>query len=83
MGAYYHTCPECGANLDPGERCDCRREQLLVTITLDDGDEISTRFNGSFEDVMRYYSPASLLNVGTGPRDAYKRITGLEIKRIS
>ena len=21
---YYHTCPLCGANLDPGERCDCR-----------------------------------------------------------
>ena len=20
---YYHTCPYCGANLDPGERCDC------------------------------------------------------------
>lgn len=20
---YYHTCPHCGANLDPGERCDC------------------------------------------------------------
>lgn len=19
---YYHTCPNCGANLDPGERCD-------------------------------------------------------------
>lgn len=22
--AYYWTCPECGSNLDPGERCDCR-----------------------------------------------------------
>ena len=20
---YYHTCPDCGANLDPDERCDC------------------------------------------------------------
>ena len=20
---YYHTCPHCGANLDPDERCDC------------------------------------------------------------
>lgn len=25
--SYYRTCPYCGANLDPGERCDCRREQ--------------------------------------------------------
>ncbi len=20
---YYHTCPHCGVNLDPDERCDC------------------------------------------------------------
>lgn len=25
--SYYHTCPICGANLDPGERCDCEREE--------------------------------------------------------
>lgn len=24
--AYYDTCPFCGANLDPGERCDCMSE---------------------------------------------------------
>ena len=23
MRAYYKTCPHCGANLDPGESCDC------------------------------------------------------------
>lgn len=22
--SYYRTCPNCGANLDPGERCDCQ-----------------------------------------------------------
>ena len=22
----YHVCPDCGAHLDPGERCDCHRE---------------------------------------------------------
>lgn len=21
--SYYHTCPDCGAHLDPGEPCDC------------------------------------------------------------
>lgn len=24
--AYYHVCPNCGCNLDPGETCDCKRE---------------------------------------------------------
>lgn len=24
--AYYNTCPLCGANLDPGEPCDCESE---------------------------------------------------------
>ncbi len=24
---YYWTCPYCGSNLDPGERCDCRDEK--------------------------------------------------------
>ena len=23
---YYRTCPDCGAHLDPGERCDCHDE---------------------------------------------------------
>ena len=25
--AYYNTCPACGCNLDPGERCDCENEK--------------------------------------------------------
>ena len=24
--SYYRTCPDCGANLDPDERCDCWKE---------------------------------------------------------
>lgn len=23
----YRTCPYCGANLDPGERCDCQDQE--------------------------------------------------------
>lgn len=26
--AYYKTCPNCGANLDPCERCDCMDNKL-------------------------------------------------------
>lgn len=25
--AFYKTCPRCGSNLDPGEQCDCEREE--------------------------------------------------------
>lgn len=25
--AYYRTCEFCGVHLDPGERCDCRKDQ--------------------------------------------------------
>lgn len=30
--AYYNTCPDCGALLDPGEKCDCIKlsEQLRM-----------------------------------------------------
>lgn len=33
----YRTCPDCGANLDPGEVCDCRKEKA-VTGGNDTGD---------------------------------------------
>lgn len=25
--AYFNICPNCGSNLDPGEKCDCEQEQ--------------------------------------------------------
>lgn len=31
--SYYRTCPHCGANLDPGEMCDCQiGAALLLTV---------------------------------------------------
>ncbi|MDO4302132.1 MAG: hypothetical protein Q4D26_12200 [Clostridia bacterium] len=35
--SYYNICKNCGANLDPGERCDCNRN--INTI----GDEVRER----------------------------------------
>lgn len=29
--AFYDTCPICGANLDPGERCDCQEKKEQET----------------------------------------------------
>ncbi len=27
MSNYFNTCPKCGSNLDPGERCDCEKSK--------------------------------------------------------
>lgn len=32
--SYYRTCPRCGANLDPGETCDC---QIGAALLLTEG----------------------------------------------
>lgn len=32
--AYYRVCPECGSNLDPGERCECVHERALFAHKL-------------------------------------------------
>ena len=34
---YYKTCPDCGAHLDPGERCDCREEEKAAVDTANIG----------------------------------------------
>ena len=33
---YYHTCPCRGANLDPGERCDCEESKDMVEYEKED-----------------------------------------------
>ena len=35
--AYFNTCPNCGSNLDPGEKCDCRsmerkRQEIMAQM---------------------------------------------------
>ena len=30
--SYYKTCPHCGANLDPGEQCDCLEVEARVLV---------------------------------------------------
>ena len=35
--AYYKTCPECGAALDPGEICDCKEKAALDAANIRGG----------------------------------------------
>lgn len=30
---YYETCPDCGAHLDPGERCDCQPRSQFLSVS--------------------------------------------------
>ena len=49
--SYYWTCPHCGANLDPGEKCDCRQVSLKDTdnyksVERGDDNNVSTSHEG-------------------------------------
>lgn len=35
VNGLYWTCPECGANLDHGEKCDCQRRQKRMEDVYD------------------------------------------------
>lgn len=35
--SYYTTCPDCGAHLDPGEVCECKKEAALGATNTGDG----------------------------------------------
>lgn len=36
MNTYFRTCPDCGAHLDPGEHCDCQKEDTDARRGADD-----------------------------------------------
>ena len=48
--SYYTTCPKCGANLDPGEKCTCTTE----------------RVRESYEASSRYYPVDGYIKSKTG-----------------
>lgn len=46
--SYYRICPNCGANLDPGERCDCYQEDkktAVIAATNDGGEMVEKATN--------------------------------------
>lgn len=64
MGRYFKTCEECGASLDPGERCDCAAEKenaassdatlkaaqkKISTINIADSAEVVKTHGGGFQ----------------------------------
>ena len=56
---HYYTCPHCGSNLDPGERCDCtkheRRPNMKRRYYLNERDVATLILvNISLDDVLSY-----------------------------
>lgn len=47
---YYQTCPYCGANLDPGERCDCDEQATDTQPGPEDVTEKCERTNTQKEN---------------------------------
>lgn len=43
--AYYNTCPECGALLDPCEVCDCKKDAAPGAATTENGKNVNTDIN--------------------------------------
>ena len=60
--SYYHTCPDCKANLDPGEQCDCKKTKQPVSDRLiiaydnaENGDiPVSRKIDGTIYIINRY-----------------------------
>lgn len=62
--AYYRTCPICGGNLDPQERCTCqaRSEQLRKKFKL-----LTTATDSGQIEIGGLYEHKSAGNIGAMP----------------
>ena len=62
MSKFYIQCPSCGANLDPGEKCECRtykaqkQKMLMVFYNL-------LRLSRFYEVIFRMLSFCILINL--------------------
>lgn len=75
MAKFYNTCLDCGANLDPGEHCDCReaKEPIkqpvsdLLTIAFDNAQNeycpvltIGRRIGNQIQIIKSYYNSEAM-----------------------
>lgn len=72
--SYYKTCPDCGANLDPGERCDCQ----VDVSQLIQNDPLIKRLFEIEADLSRLIKTVSELRVDRA--EAYLKLYGHESK---
>lgn len=86
---YYDTCPDCGANLDPGERCDCQPRTPSPFMSVND---VAERWSVSTDlvyglirngDLAAMKVAGTTWRVPTGAVIAYEQdqLTGRSVKR--
>ena len=72
--SFYKTCPHCGANLDPGESCDCTISQVCTEaravfpelFTGRTDREIVNEITGVVRRAEMKNAPADAANTGEG-----------------
>lgn len=64
--AFYRICPDCGAYLDPGERCSCHEECLIEMERKEKKKQLICRKNGE----RRKKWPASTGSIGGKDADS-------------
>lgn len=57
---YFKTCPNCGATLDPGESCTCKKVKPILELTPD---ECREEVNAEVADIERVFVLQSILKV--------------------
>ena len=55
MSNYYVTCQNCGANLDPGEHCDCERSSETIRAAPVLSLAIAAQWEGIDNELIRVF----------------------------
>lgn len=62
MSRQYRICLDCGANLDPEEKCDCALPVSVFTNTTSEVTAVYSGFQASQEQIDRIYSSSGIEN---------------------
>ena len=57
---YFNICPSCGATLDPGERCTCKKVKPILELTPE---ECREEINAEVADIEKDFVLQSILKV--------------------
>ena len=75
---YFDTCPQCGANLDPGERCECLDEPVLNGDQIFIGIDLASKGQVCSQEALGIQSPSKMAaDVGKEQVDILRKAMGI------